>query len=385
VRCVATVESALELLRHSAARASVLVLRREPPVDLQALARMIGQVQAVEPVDLITIDVPCVDSSAFTLADLPREPTASSLRTCLRAALRARPMGLEEGPTVPVTEASTPTRSLKVLAAEDNRINQKVVRKLLEQAGHRVTLVATGQEAVDTLEEETFDIVLMDLNMPELGGIEAVKLLRFMHNPAELPPIVAVSADATPDTQEACRQVGFSAYLTKPIDAQLLLHTLATLTGHGDTAAAVSSQPPEPVPSPAGTTSVDERRLASLAELDRGDGFLSGLIDDFIADLDVILDQLASAARERDARAFRDRAHALRSSAAYVGAMALFDLCLSWRELDDHALLMRADAELVRLRSEVQRATTAMLAFKQRWIASSDSEADAPDRLTGRP
>jgi two-component system sensor histidine kinase RpfC len=392
VRCVATVESALELLRHGTVRATVLVLRREPPVDLQTLARVVGQVQTVEPIDLIGIGLPPVDSGPLTLADLPHEPSASSLRACLRAALRSRPAGLEDAPAALTPETSGPGRSLKVLAAEDNRINQKVILKLLEQAGHDVTLVATGQEAVEALEQEAFDIVLMDLNMPELGGIEAVKLLRFMHDPAGLPPIVAVSADATADTQEACRQVGFSAYLTKPIDAQLLLQTLAALTGPGEMSPAASPQArsiepvgrmPEPAPSPPGSQTVDERRLTSLAELDRDDGFLSGLIDDFIADLDLILDQLASAAREGDARAFRDRAHALRSSAAHVGAMALFDLCLGWRELDDHALLMRADAELARLRQEVQRASTAMLAFKQRWTARSGREADAPNRLAG--
>ncbi|MGE3294739.1 MAG: ATP-binding protein, partial [Geminicoccaceae bacterium] len=393
VRCVATVESALELLRHGATRAAVLVLRRDPPVDLSTLARMLGQVQSVEPIDLIGIGVPPTDVDPVTLADLASEPSASRLRTSLRAALRSRPAGLEDVPATPDRETAVPDRSLSVLAAEDNRVNQKVILKLLEQAGHQVTLVATGQEAVEAMEQEAFDIVLMDLNMPELGGIEAVKLLRFMHDPAELPPIVAVSADATADTREACRQVGFSAYLTKPIDARLLLQTVATLTGLGERPADASPPTREMDPAgetskssalPSGGSSVDERRLASLAELDRNDGFLTGLIDDFIADLDLILDQLDSAAREGDARAFRDRAHALRSSAAHVGAMALFDLCLSWRELDDHALLMRADAELDRLRQEVQRATIAMQAFKQRWVAGSASEANAANRFAGR-
>ena len=118
-----------------------------------------------------------------------------------------------------------------MLVAEDNRTNQKVIGKILEHAGHRATIVATGQEAVEALEEPGYDLVLMDLNMPELGGIEAVKLLRFTHDLDELPPIVALSADATPQTREACRTVGFSAYLTKPVDTQLLLRTLAELTG----------------------------------------------------------------------------------------------------------------------------------------------------------
>ena len=110
-----------------------------------------------------------------------------------------------------------------MLVAEDNRTNQKVIGKILEHAGHRATIVATGQDAVEALEEPGYDLVLMDLNMPELGGIEAVKLLRFTHDVDELPPIVALSADATHQTRESCRTVGFSAYLTKPVDTELLL------------------------------------------------------------------------------------------------------------------------------------------------------------------
>lgn len=392
VRCVATVESAVELLSHAGSRSAILVSSREPPVDLRALARSVAPVQAVEPIDLIGIGLSAIDPTPPTLTDLPHDPLAPSLRAALRAALRSLPANSDVAPVTPEPDDAAPRRSLKILAAEDNRINQKVIRKLLEQAGHHVALVATGQEAVEALEQEEFDIVLMDLNMPELGGIEAVKLLRFMHDPTDLPPIVALSADATADTREACRQVGFSAYLTKPIDTQLLLRTLAELAGPGEMAPARPPRrdPIEPTivaPEPAGSQPaaepVDERRLTSLAELDRNDGFLTGLIDDFIADLDLILDQLVRAAADGDARAFRDRAHALRSSAAHVGAMALFDLCLSWRELDDHALLMRADAEIARLRHEVRRASVAMLAFKQRWLACAEGEADASGRLAG--
>ena len=178
---------------------------------------------------------------------------------------------------------------LHVLVAEDNRTNQKVIGKILEHAGHRATIVATGQEAVEALEEPGFDLVLMDLNMPELGGIEAVKLLRFTHDLDELPPIVALSADATPQTREACRTVGFSAYLTKPVDTQLLLRTPGELTGGTRRHPAVDRSRAHGRIARRGRAeagrAVDPARLASLAELDSGDGFLDGLIDDFLADL----------------------------------------------------------------------------------------------------
>ena len=201
-----------------------------------------------------------------------------------------------------------------------------------------------------------------------------MKLLRFTHDVDELPPIVALSADATPQTREACSAVGFSAYLTKPVDTQLLLRTLAELTA-GAARPAESVQPrlatpmrpePEPAEATAGPP-VDPARLASLAELDNGDGFLRSLIDDFLVDLDLIVEQLEQAALISDVRRFRDQAHALRSSAAHIGALGLFDLCLSWRELDDHALTMRVGAELAKLKVEVERVRRALQAFREEW------------------
>jgi two-component system, sensor histidine kinase RpfC len=374
-RCVATAESAAELLRHHAddARQVVLVTGRSPPVDVAALAALLGATLPVEPVDLIAVGLEprAGAAAALTLADLPADVGDAELFACLRAALRRLPPGDAAAGRAPLgtTAAGEPARSLHILVAEDNRTNQKVIGKILEHAGHRATIVATGQEAVEALEEPGFDLVLMDLNMPELGGIEAVKLLRFTHDVDALPPIVALSADATPQTREACRTVGFSAYLTKPVNTQLLLRTLAELAGGAAPArtAAAPPQPREEAPAEPSRPAVDPARLASLAELDSGDGFLDGLIDDFLADLDGILDQLEHAAVAADARTFRDQAHALRSSAAHVGALGLFDLCLSWRELDDHALLMRVGAELARLRAEAERVHAALVGFREEW------------------
>jgi len=207
----------------------------------------------------------------------------------------------------------------------------------------------------------------MDLNMPELDGIEAVKLLRFTHGIDELPPIVALSADATPQTREACRLVGFSAYLTKPVNTQELLRTMAELTDGNLEQGPEQPQAGGTAEVAPGRAAIDLQRLTSLAELDSGDGFIDGLIDDFLADVDGIIAQLHDAAARGDARTFRDQAHALRSSAAHVGALGLFDLCLAWRELDDHALLMRVKVDLAQLRTESHRVRQSLTEFKQGW------------------
>jgi two-component system sensor histidine kinase RpfC len=360
-RCVATTEAAAELLAREAGPAAVLVGTRVPPVDLDGLAAALAGLSALEPAEIVTVGLAAA-AEAPCLAALPADAPLAELRAALRAAL-LRPH-LEAVPLEPATGR----RSLHVLVAEDNRTNQKVVGRILEHAGHQVTIVASGEEVLEALAGPGFDVVLLDINMPGMTGIEAVKLLRFGADPADLPPIVALSADVTPETRAACRAVGFSAYLTKPIDAGLLLCTLDELAGAPadlpDPAAAAPAA--EPVAPAEGVgPAIDAAKLASLAQLDRGDGFFAGLIDDFLEEAAGILAELEDSARAGDARAFRDHAHALRSSAAHVGAMAVFGLCLGWRELDDHALLMRAGAELSALRRELARAREALLAAKR--------------------
>ncbi len=365
-RAVASVETALELLRRDTPARVVVVTAHEPPVDLERLAGEIARAAGPEPIDLITLGSGHGDLPDLTLADLPANVDDPAFLTSLRAALQV-PGGARPGEEAARLHA--PARRLSILVAEDNRTNQKVITRLLEHAGHEVRVVSDGQGAVDTLEEGGFDVVLMDINMPDMDGIETVKLLRFMHPAESLPPIVALSADATPETQAACREVGFSGYLLKPIDTNALLRALDELTGAARRMEPLPVEEPSPRPrrssgEPAGPPVLEQAKLASIARLDTGDGFLAQVIDDFLADSASLIDRIEVAILSGDARAVRDEAHALRSSAGYIGASALFALCLSWRNLDDDALILRGRAEIARLRQEFERLSAALAAAR---------------------
>ncbi|HEX2719878.1 MAG TPA: ATP-binding protein, partial [Candidatus Deferrimicrobium sp.] len=95
-------------------------------------------------------------------------------------------------------------RKLRVLVAEDNRTNQMVIGKILERAGHDFKIVANGEEVLDVLKEQAFDIALLDLHMPVMGGVEAAKLSRFLSPGSPRMPIVALTADATPEARAEC-------------------------------------------------------------------------------------------------------------------------------------------------------------------------------------
>jgi PAS domain S-box-containing protein len=120
-------------------------------------------------------------------------------------------------------DAMDPMAALHVLIAEDNVVNQRLVTRLLEKRGHRVTVTANGREAVEALANQSFDLVLMDLQMPEIDGFEATALIREKekHNGAHL-PIIALTAHSMKGDRERCLANGMDDYLSKPIRPQEL-------------------------------------------------------------------------------------------------------------------------------------------------------------------
>ncbi|MFO1068052.1 MAG: ATP-binding protein [Geminicoccaceae bacterium] len=350
----------------SPARGRVVLVVASPPGGRQeaAIADLLASRPGAETVDVITVGLDAPLQHLASLADLPAEPPAELLANCLRAALVEQaplPAGQRRRQRAPLQAA----RPARILVAEDNPTNRRVIGRILERAGHKVTMVDDGMQAVEQLETGAFDIVLMDLNMPELGGVEAMKLLRFEHAAHELPPIVVLSADATAESREACSAAGFSGYLTKPVDSELVLRTIDELTAPArEPPADGATILPYPRP-PAARPVLDAAKLRSLAELDPDDGFVAEVIDEFLEDAAGIVHRIEAAATAGRSREFKDEAHALRSSAAHLGAMALFELCLSWRDLGDEALAARGKAEVARLRIEFDKLRQALLDHKR--------------------
>ncbi len=118
---------------------------------------------------------------------------------------------------------------LQVLVAEDNHVNQVLIEALLAHLGHRARIVGNGREALDALAQGRYDIVLMDMQMPELDGLEATRRIRAMAGDAARVPIVAMTANARDDDRLACRAAGMDAFVSKPIDFDELDATLRAL------------------------------------------------------------------------------------------------------------------------------------------------------------
>jgi signal transduction histidine kinase/ActR/RegA family two-component response regulator len=132
--------------------------------------------------------------------------------------------------------------ALSILVAEDNAINQKLIRILLEQSGHRVMMVPDGEQALAAVEAACPDLVLMDRHMPAMDGVAATRAIRAMPGPASAVPIIALTASADATTRAACRAAGVDGFVAKPIEPSVLFGTIAEVMGAGSGSAAANAR-----------------------------------------------------------------------------------------------------------------------------------------------
>jgi len=161
-------------------------------------------------------------------AALPKPLRPGILLKCLSRVFTAESLPQVSAPKAAAPEESSSNRSsrLRILVAEDNPINQKLMVKMLENQGYRVDIAANGQEAVEALRNLPYDLVLMDAQMPELDGVEATRQIRQMNGQLAEMPIIAVTAHALKGDRERFLQAGMNDYLSKPVSKTVLLEKI---------------------------------------------------------------------------------------------------------------------------------------------------------------
>jgi len=338
--------------------------------EVPSLVTHLGEISRARPPDIITLDVEARSFISQSMCDLSIADGAAQLMRALVFAFAEADRDRTDDDRGAVLKAAV---SAQVLLAEDNRTNQQVIKRLLEQAGHRVTIAQDGTEALEIFEQQRFDIVLLDINMPRTDGFTALKLMRFTSDVETLPPILALSADATDETRQRALAAGFTSYLTKPVDIHGLLAEIDRLAGPIDKSAATPAptvlrhnrRPELSSIAPSGGV-LDDKKVQNLLALDNGDGFFAGVVDEYIEEASALVAEMRELAEAGRAEELRDRAHALKSSSAHMGVMAIFDRCVGWRDLDDHALVMRSRSEVDNLIQDLARARDALKACKPR-------------------
>ncbi len=258
-------------------------------------------------------------------------------------------------------------RKLRVLVAEDNRTNQMVIGKILERAGHDFRIVGNGEEFLDVLKEQPFDIALLDLHMPVMGGVEAAKLSRFMSPGSPRMPIVALTADATAEARAKCEEAGMDACLTKPIDTRKLFDLFEMLLPAGTP---VRRNPENAAPEAEGTPaapegteespSLDPRYLRELSDLGGNSDFVVRLAWTFLKGSKEKVRGLERAVADRDVEKARDLAHALKGNSGQIGALALMKACELFSGIAVGELERNGGTYLEAVKEELSQARTAL-------------------------
>ncbi|MBL8793967.1 MAG: response regulator [Planctomycetia bacterium] len=220
---------------------------------------------------------------------------------------------------------------LRILLAEDMAVNQKMMLAMLARMGYRADVAGNGYEVLQALERQTYDVVLMDVQMPELDGLEASRLICRDCPPERRPRIIALTANAMLEDREECRAAGMDDYLSKPVQVKTLQAALARCAVR---ARAVASETPEPLVTPASNgvpvaEVLDPAVVDSLLKMqDAGaPNFLRELLDLFRSDAPPLVEAIGRGLAANDAVQVRAAAHSLKGTAGNLGARRLAELC----------------------------------------------------------
>mgnify|MGYP002780353467 CR=1 FL=1 len=284
--------------------------------------------------------------------DLSKPVKSADLLRAVAAVLRAStatPPGQPLPPPPPVR------RPLKVLVAEDNPVNQMVMSRLLERDGHAVVLANHGGEAVEAFDREPFDLILMDVQMPEMDGFEATRAIRQRQAAlGRATPIVAMTAHAMTGDRERCLDAGMDDYLPKPFPLDDLARVLAWATDLAE-----QNGPARP-PAPPAADPPRHDFAAALARLSGDRKLFADLAALFRTELPQALEELRRTAAGEDAAGFRRAIHSLKGSAGYVGGTAVAAVAREMETLAGAGAVAAAFGHLPRLEAELDRLLAAL-------------------------
>ncbi len=247
---------------------------------------------------------------------------------------------------------------LRILVAEDNRTNQMVARTMLSNVGHTVDVVANGEEAVKAVSTFPYDAVLMDVQMPEMDGLEATRHIRGMTGRERDVPIVALTANVLNETREKCIAAGMTEFLPKPYNIEELQEVLSQLTGRVTIVPARSETPR----TESRDVDFDAEKLGALAA-QLGAGRFKTILVTFKEELSNLHREILDSVESGDHAAAARTAHQLKGAAANLGAHSVSHEALGVEMAASAGDAVAVAAALDRLGPHVEAALTSIDAF----------------------
>ncbi|MEM7456688.1 MAG: response regulator [Planctomycetota bacterium] len=243
----------------------------------------------------------------------------------------ANMMGIDQPTTVSQrrTAVKPTAKRMSVLLAEDNKVNQKLAVALLEKQGHRVITAENGEQAVEMSLREPFDLILMDVQMPVMDGLEATREIRNLEKGSgHRIPIIALTAHASKEDEKTCLASGMDRFVTKPIRADFLFDVIAELTGHETRGSKLTGQ--DEYTTAKFTKPVEWERAFETVGGDRN--LLRDLISVFLEDRERMVADIQSAIETQNAKELRVSAHSLKGALNHLGARQAADIALALEE-----------------------------------------------------
>ena len=325
---VASPQEALDLVRHGHALDVAILDMNMPYMDGQQLAVAIRQVRDAQSLPLVLLSSM---GQRLTQTDFDRKLFAANLQKPIKSSqlfdVLMTLMGGETAqrdiavPALPADLRLADSLPRRILVAEDNLVNQKVVLRILAYLGYRADVAANGQEVLDALERQDYDVILMDIQMPGVDGLEATKriLERF---PERRPYIIAMTANALRGDRERFLAAGMDCYLSKPIEIADLARALTQ--SHPQ-----HQSPPLQQGRPTVRSIINENQLSNLQQIEEGGtkGLMREIIDHFTVEIPAGIATLADLCANGDPVALSLLAHRLGSTALACGATRVADAC----------------------------------------------------------
>ena len=335
-----------------------------PEMDGIALAREIRAARGAHAPVLILLSstgqsLASAHANAGFAAGLSKPLRLSHLRDRLLETVGDR-RDTSAGAVPPVARDVGSPVPLRILLAEDNAINQKVALRLLERLGYGADVVGDGRQALARLDHAVYDVILMDVQMPEMDGLEASRAICARWAASERPRIIAMTAEAMQGDRDKCLAAGMDDYIVKPVTLDRLAAALAKCP---PLAAATA---PEAAATPVAVTALDRDVLDQLREDLGGTAAVREVIRSFLDETPSVLSALRDAAARADVPSIRRAAHMIKGTSSILGARELSEQCAEIEHVGQTGCIADAGARVIAVEASYRTIEAALKAEIER-------------------
>ena len=222
-------------------------------------------------------------------------------------------------------------KKLKVLIAEDSRVNRQILEEILQSHGMEVVTAQDGDEALELFENNTFDIAIVDMQMPNIGGLDVIREYNSGYGLFKKIPFIVLTANVSTDAKLECERAGAAAYMHKPVDEKELLKLIYLHTGEGErnremAENSVSGQSATGVHIDKELETLNMDIIQNLMTISKREGFFRELVDNYLQDLKLSIEIIRQASEQGDHERYRNEAHAIKGASANIGANEVFKI-----------------------------------------------------------